>query len=68
MRSAVHTAAAGVLLVVTPFVPTATQVVVVHESPVIEEDPVGKVDSSAQALAPLAAGATVRMVGSKALD
>ena len=62
VRSPVHTAAAGRLVAgFTPFVPMATQVVVVQESPVMDEEPVGNVDSSDHALDPEAYPRTGRM-------
>jgi hypothetical protein len=58
VRSPVHTAAAPVA------VPMATHVVGVHERPVIEEAPVGKVDSGIQVLPPNVAIGTEMMVAS----
>jgi hypothetical protein len=58
VRSPVHTAAAPVA------VPMATQVVGVHDIPVIVEAPVGKVDSGTQVLAPNAPIGAVMTVAS----
>jgi hypothetical protein len=62
VRSPVHTAAAPVA------VPMATHVVVVHEIPVTEDAPVGKVVSAVQVLAPNKAIGTVMTVASVGLD